>query len=241
VQIAERGKCYIYGSMHIKMPREKVLQELLSRVDYILLEVFNVGDWRSLIKKRPSATLIVIGVLIYFTILDLLVKVMDKRYRLQEKPPFRGDMEYVRDYAVKLGKRVEVVDASLDEVFSEQLVNLKLTLQKCSKVFAIFIIILSALLYTLPYTYTYVNPIHYPFQLLMIVFIIVIILVTPITVCLAAFVGNINEFRDTKVVKRAKELIEMGYSVLIVRGKKHMPFLTSELQKHSIICEVYET
>jgi uncharacterized membrane protein len=239
--MAERGKCYIYGSMHIKMPREEVLRELLSRVDYVLLEGFNVGDWRSLIKKRPSATLIVIGVLTYFTILDLLVKVMDKLYRLQEKTPFRGDMEYVRDYAVKLGKRVEVVDASLDEVFSEQLVNLKLTLQKCSIVFAIFIIILSALLYTLPYTYTYVNPIPYPFQLLMRVFIIVIILVIPITICLAVFVGNINEFRDTKVVKRAKELIEMGYSVLIVRGKKHMPFLTSELQKRSIICEVYET
>jgi uncharacterized membrane protein len=226
------------------MPREEVLRELLSRVDYVLLEGFNVGDWRSLIKKKPSATLIVIGVLTYFTILDLLVKVMDKRYRLQEKPPFRGDIEYVRDYAVKLGKRVEVVDASLYEVFSEQLVNLKLTLQKFNIGFAILIIILSTLLYTLPYMYmfyTYVNPIPYPFLLLMIVLIIVIILVIPITVCLAAFVGNINEFRDTKAVKRAKELIEMGYSVLIVRGKKHMPFLTSELQKHSIICEVYET
>jgi hypothetical protein len=50
----------------------------------------------------------------------------------------------------------------------------------------------------------------------------VTILVIPITVCLALFVGNINEFRDAKVVKRAKELIEMGYSVLIVRGKKNM-------------------
>ena len=153
-------------------------------------------------------------------------------------------MECVRDYAVKLDKRVEAVDASLDEVFSEQLVNLKPTLQKCSKVFAIFIIILSALLRTLPYMYmfyTYVNPIPYPFLLLMIVLIMVTILVIPITVCLAVFVGNINEFRDAKVVKRAKELIEMGYSVLIVRGKKHVPYLTSELQKRSIVCEVYET
>lgn len=56
----------------------------------------------------------------------------------------------------------------------------------------------------------------------MIVLIMVTILVIPITVCLALFVGNINEFRDAKVVKRAKELIEMGYSVLIVRGKKNM-------------------
>jgi uncharacterized membrane protein len=239
--MVERGKCYIYGSMHIKMPREDILRELLSKVDYVLLEGFNVGNWRSLIRQKPSVTLIVLGVLTYSAILDLHVRVMDKWYRLRGKPPFRGDMEYVRDYAVKLDKRVEVVDTSLDEVFSEQFVNLKLTQQKCNIVFAIFIIILSALLYTLPYTYTYLNPIPYPFRLLMIVFIIVTILVTPIIVCLAVFVGSINEFRDTKVVKRAKELIKMGYSVLIVRGKKHRPFLTSELQKHSIICEVYET
>jgi magnesium-transporting ATPase (P-type) len=242
--MAERGKCYIYGSMHIKMPREDILRELLSKVDYVLLEGFDKKNWRSVIRRKPSATLIVLGVFAYFAILHLTIRAMDKWYRLQGKPRFRGDMEYVRDYAVKLGKRAEVVDASLDELFSEQLVNLKLTLQKCRKVFAIFIIILSALLCTLPYTYifyTYVNPIPYLFLLLMIVFIIVIILVIPITVCLAIFVGNINEFRDAKVVKRAKELIEMGYSVLIVRGKKHVPFLTSELQKHSIICEVYDT
>ena len=54
------------------------------------------------------------------------------------------------------------------------------------------------------------------------------------------FVGDINELKDTEVVRRAKELIEMGYSVLIVRGKQHIIFLSSdELQKHTLICEVY--
>jgi hypothetical protein len=90
VQMAERGKCYIYGSMHIKMPRKDILRELLSKVDYVLLEGFNVGDWRSLIRRKPSVTLIVLGVLTYFTILDLHVRVIDKWYRLRGKPPFRG-------------------------------------------------------------------------------------------------------------------------------------------------------
>jgi hypothetical protein len=160
---------------------------------------------------------------------------MDMWYRLQGKPRFRGDMEYVRDYAVKLGKKVEVVDASLDEVFSEQLVNLKPTLQKCSRVFAIFIIILSlsTLLHNI---YIFIHIMTFT----IVTITIVTVLVVPI-VCLAIFTGSINEFRDIKVVKRTKELIEMGYNVLIVRGKKHIPFLTSELQKHSIICEVYDT
>jgi molybdopterin-guanine dinucleotide biosynthesis protein len=44
VQMAGRGRCYIYGSMHIKMAREEILRELLNKVDYVLLEGFNVGD-----------------------------------------------------------------------------------------------------------------------------------------------------------------------------------------------------
>jgi hypothetical protein len=238
--MVERGKCYIYGSVHIKMPREDIIRELLSKVDYVLLEGFDKKNWRSVIRRKPSATLIVLGFFAYSAILYLTIRAMGMWYRLQGKPRFRGDMEYVRDYAVKMGKRVEVVDASLDEVFSEQLVNLKLTLQRRSILFAIFIIItiLSTPLLYIMYYYYYMHIMHNPF---MIVFTIVTILVVPIIVRFAVFTGSINEFRDTKVVKRTKELIEMGYNVLIVRGKKHIPFLTSELQKHSIICEVYDT
>jgi hypothetical protein len=228
--MTERGKCYIYGSMHIKMPREDILRELLSKVDYVLLEGFNVGDWRSLIRRKPSVTLIVLGVLTYSAILDLHIRVMDKWYRLRGKPPFRGDMEYVRDYAVKLSKIVEVVDASLDEVFSEQLVNLRHSLRFCGKVAVFLITVLIVLLYACIISRLYVHAVA-------IVFLILYILLK----CVKQLSEDINDFRDSKVVRRAKELIEMSYNVLIVRGKRHVPFLKSELQKHSIICEVYET
>jgi len=231
--MAKRGKCYIYGSTHIKMPREDILRELLSKVDYVLLEGFNVRGWRSLIRRKPSVTLIVLGVLTYSAILNLLVRVMDKWYRLQGKPPFRGDMEYVRDYAVKLSRIVEVVDASLDEVFSEQLVNLRRLLRFCGKVAVFLITVLIVLLIVLLYA-CIISPYFYAAA---IVFLILYILLK----CVKQLNEDINDFRDSKVVRRAKELIEMGYDVLIVRGKRHVPFLKSELQKHSIICEVYDT
>jgi hypothetical protein len=44
---------------------------------------------------------------------------MNKWYRLKGKPSFQGDINYVGDYAVKSGKKVEAADASLGEVFSE--------------------------------------------------------------------------------------------------------------------------
>jgi hypothetical protein len=216
--------------MHIKMPREDILRELLSKVDYVLLEGFDKKNWRSVIRRKPSATLIVLGVFAYSAILHLTIRAMDKWYRLQGKPRFRGDMEYVRDYAVKLGKRAEVVDASLDEVFSEQLVNLRCSLRVCSRIAVLFITVLIVLLYVciISRLYFYATPI--PFLILYV-----------LLECVTQFNEDINDFRDSKVVRRAKELIEMGYNVLIVRGKKHVPFLTSELQKHSIICEVYDT
>jgi hypothetical protein len=139
-------------------------------------------------------------------------------------------MEYVGDYAVKLGKRVEVVDASLDEVFSERLVNLRCSLRLCGKVAVFLITVLIVLLYACIISRLYV-------YVAAIVFLILYILLK----CVKQLSEDINDFRDSKVVRRAKELIEMSYSVLIVRGKRHVPFLKSELQKHSIICEVHET
>jgi len=139
-------------------------------------------------------------------------------------------MNYVRDYAVKLGKRVEMVDASLDEVFSEQLVSLRRSLRFCGKVAVFLITVLIVLLYACIISRLYVH----------VVAIVFLILYIPLK-CVEQLSEDINDFRDFKVVRRAKELIEMSYDVLIVRGKRHVPFLKSELQKHSIICEVYET
>jgi hypothetical protein len=138
-------------------------------------------------------------------------------------------MEYVRDYAVKLGKRVEVVDASLDEVFSEQLVNLRHSLRFCGKVAVFLITVLIVLLYACIILRSYV------YVVTIVVFLYILLK------CVKQLSEDISDFRDSKVVRRAKELIEMSYNALIVRGKRHVPFLKSELQKHSIICEVYET
>ena len=227
-------RCYIYGSTHIRIPREDILREWLSRVDYVLIEGLSTRDWRSLIKQRPSAILIVLGVLTcFFLFHDMPAWIMDKWYRLKGKPPFKGDMSYVRDYAVKLGKKVELADASLCEVLSEQSVNLKHSLRVCNMGATLLIVVFIALVISSLYS-------NLPPTILISISIsIIFIPITILLICAVVFVGDINEFRDSKVVKRTKELVEMGYSVLIVRGKRHIKFISSELRKHSIICEVY--
>jgi len=237
----EKGRCYIYGSIHIKMPREDIIREILGRVDYVLLENFSTVGWRSLIRKRPSATLLILGTLTYLLILRMSTRIMDKWYRLKGRPSFRDDMSYVRDYAIRLGKKTELVDASLEEVFSAQIINFKHILRNCN-IITITIIFIIAILCTYATLTPHSNPLvmlcSNPFFITAL--ILILTLVIPI-ICFTLFVQNINEFRDAKVVKRTKELVEMGYNVLIVRGELHIEYLSSELQKHSIVCEIYET
>jgi magnesium-transporting ATPase (P-type) len=236
-----KGRCYIYGSTHIKMPREDIIREILGRVDYVLLEGFSTVCWRSLIRKRPSATLLILGALTYFFILRISTRIMDKWYRLKGRPSFRDDMSYVRDYAIRLGKKTELVDASLEEVFSAQIINFKHIL-RAFNIITITIILIIAILYTYATFTPHSNPLVmlYSNPLFITALILILTLAIPI-ICFALFVQNINEFRDAKVVKRTKELVEMGYNVLIVRGELHIEYLSSELQKHSIVCEIYET
>jgi len=51
--------------------------------------------------------------------LNVCIKVKDAWYRLMGKPPFKGDMEYVRDCAIRLGGKVEAADSGSFEVFLE--------------------------------------------------------------------------------------------------------------------------
>jgi len=222
-----KGRCYIYGSTHIKMPREDIVREILSKADYVLLEGFSRVGWRSLI----------LGALTYFFILRMSIRIMDKWYRLKGRPSFRDDMSYVRDYAIRLGKKTELVDASLEEVFSAQIINFKHILRDCNITTIILII---AILYTYTTSTPHSNPLVMLYSNPLFITALILILTSAISIiCFALFVQNINEFRDAKVVKRTKELGETGYNMLIVRGELHIEYLSSELQKHSIVCEVY--
>jgi len=234
----EKGRCYIYGSIHIKTPREDIIREILGRVDYVLLENFSTVGWRSLIRKRPSVTLLILGALTYHFILRMSIRIMDKWYRLKGKSRFIGDMNYVSDYAVKLGKRVEVADASLNEVFSTQLVNLGHILGVCNKIAVSLLIVIIGLIYVYIISGLYF---YEPYFYVMVIAMIVAIILYIILKCFKLFAEGIKEFRDAKVIKRTKELVEMGYNVLIVRGKQHIEYLSNELRKHSIVCEVYVT
>ena len=239
--MVKKGKCYIYGSVHIKMPREDVLRVLLDKADYILIEGFDMRSWKSIVREKWSLFPVILGLLTYFAILGILIKIKGVWYKFIRKSSFKGDMEYVREYAKKMGKKIEieVVDASLSEVFLKGLPELEESSRSCIKLIALLIVV--SVFVFLCYWASYIVKVSDSRMVMLscLTLILLLPIISP-TICTAIFVKRINDFRDSKVVKRASELIGIGYSVLIVRGKTHVEFISNELQKHDIVCEIYD-
>jgi len=127
--------CFIYGSVHVKMPRRDVVERALGVVDYVLLEGLGARNWRELVRRDWRTVIVVVGLLTYFKILHLLTKIVGPYYRLRYGIDFKGDMMYVAELARRAGKRVETVDENLlsiyekdREVFKPRLVLILLVL-----------------------------------------------------------------------------------------------------------------
>jgi hypothetical protein len=139
-----------------------------------------------------------------------------------------------------MGKKTEYVDSSLTEVFSSNSPSVKL-LSYGSCMVEIFMLLFMVgipvigILAKGPLSLS-----HFLSKL-----VILVILYVPFTIfwllfTLKRFVSEINRsFRDPKVIERARELIERGYNVLIVRGSEHKDFIIRGLQKYSIDCKSY--
>ena len=208
--MAKKGKCYIYGSIHTKKPEENNIRDWISKADYVLLEGFNDRNSRSVLRKWPYAILVILGIKLYFLTIGKFYK----------------DMKYVKHIATEMSKKVEIMDSSLTEVFSSDLVNLKNPLFVCYIVECITIL---GIVLSLP-----------TIDIVLAIFIFLAIIYAIPIACASLFVIKINAlFRDSKVVERAGELVEKGYNVFIFRGKEHLKFVTEELRKkYSISCEV---
>jgi hypothetical protein len=166
------------------------------------------------------------------------------------------DMKYVESIATKMGKKTEYVDSSLTEVFSSNprsvallsygsciaeviLPSVLLWLLLLSKVGIPVIGILAKGLLFLSHLLS--KSVVLLIIQIVIFIVIATAIVTPVTpiATFKLFVSRINNsFRDPKVIERARELIERGYNVLIVRGCDHKDFIIEGLQKYSINCKV---
>ena len=96
----EGGACYIYGSEHTKIPREDILEGLVGRVDYVLLEGVNISGLRELVRRHPSIVLSLAFFTAFLKLENLVIRCKGLLHRLPRRGvKFVGDMEYVRDYS----------------------------------------------------------------------------------------------------------------------------------------------
>jgi len=237
--LTRKGECYFYGSQHNKIPDDSI-KDLISKADYVLLEGFDTRNKWSVLKKQPCAIVIIGGMLLYFSIVGLI--------RLIRRSP--NDMKYVESIATKMGKKTKYVDSSLTEVFSSNPPKVKkLSYGSCIVEVALLLLLSKVgipAIGILAKGLLFLSHLLSKSVVLLIIWIVIVILIvtaiaTPLTpiATFALFVSSINNsFRDPRVIERARELIERGYNVLIVRGCKHKDFIIEGLQKYSIDCKV---
>jgi hypothetical protein len=109
----EGAKCYIYGSVHIRVPRG--IEKLLNEVECVLLEHVDTSRWRLVVKRDPTALPLTLPLLAYFRL---------QRILLRESG---GDMGYVYVRAKEMGKCAKFVDAGIDELHEKARRNFTLS------------------------------------------------------------------------------------------------------------------
>ena len=90
----EGAKCYIYGSVHYRVPRG--IEKLLNEVECVLLEHVDTSRWRLVVKRDPAALPLTLSLLAYFRL---------QRILLRESG---GDMGYVYERAKETGKCAKI-------------------------------------------------------------------------------------------------------------------------------------
>jgi len=221
--LTRKGECYFYGSQHNKIPDDSI-KDLISKADYVLLENFDARNKWSVLKKRPCAVAIIDGILLYFSLMRRSLK----------------DMKYVESIATKMMKKIEYVDSSLTEIFlSNSLFVKAFSYGSCMvEIFMLLFMVgipVIGILAKGPLSLS-----HFLSKLVILVILYMLFTIFWLLFTLKQFVPEISRsFRDPKVIERARELIERGYNVLIVRGSNHKDFIIRGLQKYSVDCKSY--
>jgi hypothetical protein len=223
------GACYIYGSVHVEIPRADLLEKLVGRVSYVLLEgVRSSGLWR-LVRRYPSLAPGILLLGFYRWLTGLYARLEGWRRGVE----FAGDMEYVAAFFRRRDPqvRVEVVDASLEELVEVgRGVFLRLT--------ALAMVIKVAFPLLLIYLILRMTQ---PNVLLGVIIIGICAFVVGTVLALAsvkAFYYQLSPIRDRKLIDRVVELVSGGHGVLIVRGKMHVEYIVEELRKQDVACEI---
>jgi len=226
--------CFIYGSVHVKMPRRDVVERALGVVDYVLLEGLGARNWRELIRRDWRTVIVVVGLLTYFKILHLLTKIVGPYYRLRYGIDFKGDMMYVAELARRAGKRVETVDENLlsiyekdREVFKPRLVLILLVLP-----LSFFLVVYGLWAAAIGFLVE-----RYAQATIWLACTSLTIVVTP-PIFARSFINATMTIRDAKLINRVQELINQGHKVLVVRGKGHVDYIVRELRRRGVECEV---
>jgi hypothetical protein len=193
-----------------------------------------VRNLRELVSRDWRTVIVVVGLLTYFKILHLLTKIAGLYYRLRYGIDFKGDMRYVAELARRAGKRAEAVDENLLSVYEK---DREVFRPRLVLILLVLLLYFSLVVYGLRATAVGFLTGHYAQATIWLIITLLTIVVTP-PIFARSFINATMTIRDAKIINRVQELINQGHKVLVVRGKKHVDYIVSELRRRGVECEV---
>jgi hypothetical protein len=94
------------------------LENVLDKVDVVLLEGFSTKNWMELVKKDPVTIVAILGVLLLLGGQKIILTLARIYYKSFHDVQFKGDMEYVKELAKKRGKVFEIADSNFHEIYA---------------------------------------------------------------------------------------------------------------------------
>ena len=217
------------------MPRRDAIERALGVVDYVLLEGLSTRDWRELVRRDWRTAIVVIGSLTYFKLLHLLIRAAGLYYKLRYGTDFKGDMEYVKELAERMGKSVENVDEDLLSIYEKSREVFKPRLASKLLAFPLGFVV-GFVVYLLWLSVVEFLAGHY-MQATIYLALTMVVIVVIFLILLIYFINATVTIRDRKLINRMQELINQGHKVLVVRGKGHVKYIVDELRRRGIECE----
>lgn len=217
--------CYIYGSVHVRKPPAEHLEYVDKLVDYVLIEGVSTK-----VKLGPKFIAYwlpaYVGFMLVFGLEDLVSKLRGHR----------GDMKEIKAFFEARHKSVEVADRDMCSVIEYCFRRIKKWQPMLSLMWGVLIVLypwMSSWLVSFFYLLPKVVVASLLFAIL--IFIIPLSYVSVFVVS-----DDCIRYRDEVVVRRVLDVIR-EHSVLIVRGRRHVPSLKEELKKHGIECRELPT
>jgi hypothetical protein len=227
-------KCFILRSKRTEFPEG--IEELLERVEYVLIEHFDISSWKTIARKHSFRILPLIFLLVIPEYRDKLIIILKRPYyRIVYNVEFKDRMNYILKLAEEKGRKAEYIGISLNEVYERWKDIFSNSSKGFIKIFFISFILGFILMLCLSRLIA-INVFQLNTFIISFLIILLLSIINGIIQYSRIFMNEVNDLINFRIAEKVHELVQReNIAVLVIRNKKYAKHLAHELQKRNIL------